>query len=139
MSDKGRAVPGQGAMSASAGPVPLAHLDMSVADGLSEAQARAIWHAVAEARVGRFDALAMHAELVAAGYTPLEADSLVEEVLERLGGRQATEMDTGRRVGPGQAPPATGAGPRRSEDSQWLRKSYHPAGRVTKRQKIWPI
>jgi len=49
---------------------------MSVADGLSAAQVRAIWHAVAEARAGRFDALAVHAELVAAGYTPLEADAL---------------------------------------------------------------
>ena len=53
-------------MSASAGPVPLGHPDMT-ADGLSEAQARAIWHTVAEARAGRFDALAAHAELVAAG------------------------------------------------------------------------
>jgi hypothetical protein len=26
----------------------------------------------------------VHAELVAAGYTPLEADSLVEEIVERL-------------------------------------------------------
>ena len=74
-------------MSANAGPVPLAHLDMTVADGLSAAQVRAIWRAVAEARAGRFDALVVHAELVAAGYTPLEADTLVEEVLERLAGR----------------------------------------------------
>jgi hypothetical protein len=37
-------------MSANAGPVPLAHLDMSVADGLSAAQVRAVWRAVAEAR-----------------------------------------------------------------------------------------
>jgi hypothetical protein len=66
---------------------------MTVTDGVSEAQARAIWHAVAEARAGRFDALAAHAELVAAGYTPLEADSHLEEVLERLGGRQPTEID----------------------------------------------
>ncbi len=94
MSDKDRAAPGQGTVSASAGPVPLAHLDMTVADGVSEAQARAIWHTVAEARAGRFDALAVHAELVEAGYTPLEADSLVEEVLERMEGRQAAEMDT---------------------------------------------
>ncbi len=56
---------------------------------LSEAQARAIWHVVAEARAGRFDALAAHAELIAAGYTPLEAEVLVQEVLERL-----TEPDT---------------------------------------------
>jgi hypothetical protein len=68
---------------------PLGHLGVAT-DGVSEAQARAI----AEARAGRFDALAVHAELVKAGYTPLEADSLVEEVLERLGGRQATEADT---------------------------------------------
>jgi hypothetical protein len=81
-------------MSASAGPVPLAHLDMTVADGVSEAQARAIWHAVAEARAGRFDALAAHAELVAAGYTSLEADTLVQEVLERLAGSQSTKRDT---------------------------------------------
>jgi hypothetical protein len=63
-------------------------------DGVSEAQARAIWHAVAEARAGKFDVLAVHAELVAAGYTPLEADSLVEEVLERLGDRQPTDPNT---------------------------------------------
>jgi hypothetical protein len=36
----------------------------------------------------------VHAELVAAGYTPPKADLLVEEMLERLGGRQATEIDT---------------------------------------------
>jgi hypothetical protein len=57
---------------------------MTVVDGLSPAQARAIWRAVAEARAGRFDALAAHAELVAAGYTPLEADTLVQEVIERM-------------------------------------------------------
>jgi hypothetical protein len=57
---------------------------MTVAGGLSTAQARAIWHAVAEARAGRFDALAAHAELVTAGYTPLEADTLVQEVIERM-------------------------------------------------------
>jgi hypothetical protein len=67
---------------------------MIATDGLSEAQARAIWHAVAEARADRFDTLAAHAELVTAGYTPLEADTLVEEMLERLGGHQATEADT---------------------------------------------
>jgi hypothetical protein len=71
-------------MSAGAGPIPLAHLDMTVADGLSPTQVHAIWRAVAEARAGRFDALAAHAELVAAGYTPLEADTLVQEVIERL-------------------------------------------------------
>jgi hypothetical protein len=81
-------------MSVSAGPVPLAHLDMTVADGVSETQARVIWRAVAEARAGRFDALAVHAELVAAGYTPLEADALVEEMIARLDGRQAAVLDT---------------------------------------------
>jgi hypothetical protein len=81
-------------MSASAGPVPLAHLDMTVVDGVSEAQARAIWHAVAQARTGRFDALAVHAQLVAAGYTPLEADTLVEEVLEQLARHQSADTDT---------------------------------------------
>ena len=74
-------------MSANAGPVPLAHLDMSEADGLSAAQVRAIWRAVGEARAGRFDALAVHTELVEAGYTPLEADALVQKVIERLAGR----------------------------------------------------
>jgi hypothetical protein len=67
---------------------------MTVADGVSEAQARAIWHVVAEARAGRFDALAAHAELVAAGYTSSEADMLVKEVLERLAGRQSADTDT---------------------------------------------
>ena len=66
------------------GPVPLAHLDLTVADGLSAAQVRAIWRAVALARASRFDALAVHAELVAAGYTALEAEVLVQEMLERL-------------------------------------------------------
>ncbi len=80
-------------MSASAGPVPLARLDMAPADGVSEAQARAIWHVVAETRAGRFEALAAHAELIAAGYTSLEADTLIQEVLERLAGRQSA--DTG--------------------------------------------
>ena len=62
-------------MSTNAGLVPLAHLDMTVADG------------------GRFDTLAAHAQLVAAGYTSLEAETLVEEVLERLAGSQPA--DTG--------------------------------------------
>jgi hypothetical protein len=75
-------------MSANAGPVPLAHLDMSVADGLSAGQVRAIWRAVGEARAGRFDALAVHTELVEAGYTPLEAEALVQEVIERMADRQ---------------------------------------------------
>jgi hypothetical protein len=75
-------------MSAGAGPIPLAHLDMTVADGLSATQVRAIWRAIAEARAGRFDALAVHAELVAAGYTSLEADALVEEMVVRLAERQ---------------------------------------------------
>jgi hypothetical protein len=70
-------------MSGPADPFPLAHLDVA-GHGLSETQARAIWRAVAEARAGRFDALAVHAELVAAGYTPLEAEALVQEVIERL-------------------------------------------------------
>jgi hypothetical protein len=73
-------------VSISAGPIPLAHLDMTTADGLSPAQVRVIWRAVAEARAGRFDALAVHAELVAAGYTVLEADTLVQEVIERMAG-----------------------------------------------------
>jgi hypothetical protein len=80
-------------MSANAGPVPLAHLDMSVADGLSAAQVRAIWRAVAEARAGRFDALAVHAELVEAGYTPLEAEALVQEVIDRIADHQPTDPD----------------------------------------------
>ncbi len=62
-------------MSRPISPVPLAHLDIRLVDSVSEAQARAIWHAVAKARTGRFDALAAHAELV-------------EEMLERLGDRQ---------------------------------------------------
>jgi hypothetical protein len=70
------------------GLVPLAHLDITVADGLSAAQVRAIWHAVGEARAGRFDALAVHTELVKAGYSPSEADVLVEEMVARLAERQ---------------------------------------------------
>jgi hypothetical protein len=69
---------------ATTSPIPLAHLDMTVAGGLSPAQVSAIWRAAAEARAGRFDALAVHAELVAAGYTALEADALVQEVIERM-------------------------------------------------------
>jgi hypothetical protein len=76
-------------MSANTDPVPLAHLDMTAADGLSAAQVRAIWRGVALARAGRFDALVAHAELVAAGYTSLEADTLVQEVIERLAGGPA--------------------------------------------------
>jgi hypothetical protein len=71
-------------VTAGAGPIPLAHLDMTVADGLSAAQVRAIWRAVALARAGRFDALAVHTELVEAGYSPSEADVLVEEIVGRL-------------------------------------------------------
>ena len=71
-------------MSGPADPFPLAHLDVTAESGVSETQARAIWHAVAEARAGRFDALAVHTEFVAAGYTPLEADTLVQEVIERM-------------------------------------------------------
>ncbi len=78
-------------MSATDGRVPFAHLDITVVDGLSEAQARVIWYAVAEASAGRFNALAAHAELVAAGYTSLEAGTLVEEVLKRLTGRQSAD------------------------------------------------
>jgi hypothetical protein len=36
----------------------------------------------------------VHAELVAAGYTPLEADTLVQEVIEQMVGRQAADPDT---------------------------------------------
>ena len=75
-------------MSAIAGPVPLAHLDLTVANGLSAAQVRAIWRAVGEARAGRFDALAVHTELVKTGYSPSEADVLVEEMVVRLAERQ---------------------------------------------------
>ena len=64
-------------------PLPLNHLDIAT-DDLSPAQVRAIWRAVAEARAGRFDALAVHTELVAAGYTALEAEVLVQEVIERM-------------------------------------------------------
>jgi hypothetical protein len=62
-----------------------------VADGLSAAQVRAIWRAVGEARAGRFDALAVHAEFVAAGYTSLEAETLVQEVIERMAGGPAED------------------------------------------------
>jgi hypothetical protein len=71
-------------VSTGAGPVPLAHLEMAVADRVSDVQARAIWHAVTEARAGKFDVLAVYAGLVAAGYTPLKADTLVQEVIERM-------------------------------------------------------
>jgi hypothetical protein len=81
-------------MSGPADPFPLAHLDVTAESGVSETQVRAIWHAVAEARAGRFDALAAHAELVAAGYTPLKADTLVQEVIERMAERQAADPDT---------------------------------------------
>jgi enoyl-CoA hydratase/carnithine racemase len=74
-------------MSGPADPFPLAHLD-TIADGLSPAQVSAIWRAVAEARAGRFDALAAHAQLIAAGYTALETEALVEEMVERLAERQ---------------------------------------------------
>ena len=80
-------------MSGPADPFPLGHLD-TAADGLSGAQARAIWRVVAQARAGRFDVLAVHAELVEAGYTPPAADALVQEMIERLDGQQATDMDT---------------------------------------------
>ena len=76
-------------MSAGAGPIPLAHLDMTTAEVLSPAQVRAIWRAVAEARARRFDVLAVHAEFVAAGYTSSEADILVQEVIERMAGGPA--------------------------------------------------
>jgi hypothetical protein len=36
-------------MSTNAGPVSLAHLGMTVADCMSEAQVRVIWHTFAEA------------------------------------------------------------------------------------------
>jgi hypothetical protein len=71
-------------MSGPADPFPLGHLNVTTGSGVSEAQARAIWRAVAEARAGKFDALAVHAKLVTAGYTPLEADTLVQEVIERM-------------------------------------------------------
>jgi hypothetical protein len=67
--------------------VPPDHLDLtSLPPGVTEAQARAVWRVVAEIRAGRFDALTAHAELVAGGYTAAEADVLVQEVFERLGG-----------------------------------------------------
>jgi hypothetical protein len=80
-------------MSGPADPFLLAHLDVTAESGVSETQARAIWRAVAEARAGRFDALAVHTELVAAGYTPLEADTLVQEVIERMADRQPADPD----------------------------------------------
>jgi hypothetical protein len=49
---------------------------------------RAIWRAVAEARAGRFDAMAVHTGLVKAGYSPSEADVLVEEIVAQLAERQ---------------------------------------------------
>jgi hypothetical protein len=74
-------------MSGPADPFPLAHLDVTAGSGVSEAQARAIWRVVAEARAGRLDPDAAHGELVAGGYTDPEAEALVEEVLERLARR----------------------------------------------------
>ena len=67
-------------------PFPLGH-PIPIAPGLSEAQTRAIWRVVAEARAGQLEPLEAHAELVTAGYTPAEAEVLVEEVLERLLGQ----------------------------------------------------
>ena len=48
---------------------------------------------MAEARAGRFDALAVHAELIAAGYTALEADMLVQEVMRAALTKCATDTD----------------------------------------------
>ena len=81
-------------MSGPADPFPLAHLDATAESGVSETQARAIWHAVADARAGRFDALGVHAEMVEAGYTPVEANVLVGEMVERLADRQPADQDT---------------------------------------------
>jgi hypothetical protein len=67
---------------------------LTVVDGMSEAQARVIWYAVAQTRASRFDALAAHAELVAAGYTPPEADTLLQEVIERLTEDRPADRDT---------------------------------------------
>jgi hypothetical protein len=75
-------------VSVSTGPIPLAHLDLTPTEGVSAAQVRAIWRAVGEARAGRFDALAVHTELVKTGYSPSEADVLVEEMVVRLAERQ---------------------------------------------------
>jgi hypothetical protein len=82
-------------MSATTGPIPFAHLDITAADSLSPTQVRAIWHAVAEAHAGRFDALAVHAEFVTAGYTALEADTLVQEVIQRMIGGQNRDRGYG--------------------------------------------
>jgi hypothetical protein len=57
---------------------------MTAVDSVSEAQAHVIWRVVTNARAGRFDALAVHAELVAAGYTLAEVEVLVEKMVERL-------------------------------------------------------
>jgi hypothetical protein len=65
---------------------------MTAADSLSPAQVSTIRRAVVEARAGRFDALAVHAEFVAAGYTHLEADMLVQEVIDRLADRQLADL-----------------------------------------------
>jgi hypothetical protein len=81
-------------MSGPADPFPLARLDVTAGSGLSPAQARTIWQAVAEARAGRFDALGVHAEMVEAGYTPVEANVLVGEMVERLADRQPADQDT---------------------------------------------
>jgi hypothetical protein len=69
-------------MRTNAGPVPLAHLDMTVADGRVRGVGAVRRHAVAQAQI------------VAAGYTSLEAETLVDEVLERLAGSQPTDPDT---------------------------------------------
>jgi hypothetical protein len=53
-------------------------------DGVPEVKAYAIARLIANVQQPGFDALAVHADLVAAGYTALEADTLVQEVIERM-------------------------------------------------------
>ena len=66
------------------GPVPLAHLDMTVADGCPRRRcARSGTPSPRPVPAGS-TRWSVHTELVEAGYSPSEADVLVEEMVARL-------------------------------------------------------
>jgi hypothetical protein len=71
------------------GLVPLAHLDMTVADGCPRRRcARSGTPSARPVPAGSTRWWAVHTELVEAGYSPSEADVLVEEMVARLAERQ---------------------------------------------------
>ena len=99
-------------MSTTGSPIPLAHLNMTAADGLSEVQARAIWRAVAEARAA--------VTLWGQGQGSTLAPSRVTSERARLGSREPKAGITVRTGLP--RPPASADGVRLADGCNGWRR-----------------